>query len=125
VLSCAGPAGVRKPVPAPRVEAGDPCGAGDRLSASLAVHLLAGRGLDEAAVLAVHDAADFLANGGVSALPDVEEAAPVQRRISDPLLLARAVRESGGRVVATGGCFDLLHAGHVRSLAAAGNWGIA
>jgi D-beta-D-heptose 7-phosphate kinase/D-beta-D-heptose 1-phosphate adenosyltransferase len=106
-------------VPAPRVEAGDPCGAGDRLSASLAVHLLAGRGLDEAAVLAVHDAADFLANGGVSALPDAGEPVPVQRRISDPLLLARAVRESGGRVVATGGCFDLLHAGHVRSLAAA------
>ncbi|MGX1162642.1 rfaE bifunctional protein kinase chain/domain/rfaE bifunctional protein nucleotidyltransferase chain/domain [Arthrobacter sp. SLBN-100] len=106
-------------VPAPRVEAGDPCGAGDRLAASLAVHLLAGRGLDEAAVLAVHDAADFLANGGVSALPDAEEPAPVQPRISDPLLLARAVRESGGKVVATGGCFDLLHAGHVRSLAAA------
>jgi D-beta-D-heptose 7-phosphate kinase / D-beta-D-heptose 1-phosphate adenosyltransferase len=108
-----------EPVPAPRVEAGDPCGAGDRLAASLAVHLLAGRGLDEAAVLAVHDAADFLANGGVSALPEAGEPAPLQRRISDPLLLARAVRESGGKVVATGGCFDLLHAGHVRSLAAA------
>jgi D-beta-D-heptose 7-phosphate kinase/D-beta-D-heptose 1-phosphate adenosyltransferase len=106
-------------VPAPRVEAGDPCGAGDRLAASLAVHLLAGRGLDEAAVLAVHDAADFLAGGGVSALPDAGEPAAVQPRISDPLLLARAVRENGGKVVATGGCFDLLHAGHVRSLAAA------
>ena len=108
-----------EPVPAPRVEAGDPCGAGDRLAASLAVHLLAGRGLDEAAVLAVHDAADFLANGGVSALPDAGEPLEVRPRISDPLLLARAVRESGGKVVATGGCFDLLHAGHVRSLAAA------
>ena len=30
---------------APRVEAADPCGAGDRLAASLAVHLLAGRDL--------------------------------------------------------------------------------
>jgi rfaE bifunctional protein nucleotidyltransferase chain/domain len=108
-----------EPVPAPRVEAGDPCGAGDRLAASLAVHLLAGRDLNDAAVLAVHDAADFLAGGGVSSLPDAAEPAPVQPRISDPLLLARAVRESGGKVVATGGCFDLLHAGHVRSLAAA------
>jgi D-beta-D-heptose 7-phosphate kinase / D-beta-D-heptose 1-phosphate adenosyltransferase len=70
-------------------------------------------------VLAVHDAADFLAGGGVSALPDAGEPAAVQPRISDPLLLARAVRENGGKVVATGGCFDLLHAGHVRSLAAA------
>ncbi|MFF1254675.1 PfkB family carbohydrate kinase [Pseudarthrobacter sp. NPDC058329] len=107
-------------VPAPRVEAGDPCGAGDRLAASLAVHLLAGRDMVEAAELAVHDAADFLANGGVSALPETHgEPAQPRPRVNDPLLLARAVRESGGKVVATGGCFDLLHAGHVRSLAAA------
>ncbi|WP_406634406.1 PfkB family carbohydrate kinase [Pseudarthrobacter quantipunctorum] len=116
-------------VPAPRVEAGDPCGAGDRLAASLAVHLLAGRELGEAARLAVHDAADFLASGGVSALPDPAgptAAAPKppnqaagRLRTSEPLLLARAVRDNGGTVVATGGCFDLLHAGHVRSLAAA------
>lgn len=109
-----------QPVPAPRVEAGDPCGAGDRLAASLAVHLLAGRDLAEAAELAVHDAADFLANGGVSALPDSGgEPTQPRPRVNDPLLLARAVRENGGKVVATGGCFDLLHAGHVRSLAAA------
>ncbi|MDQ0770838.1 D-beta-D-heptose 7-phosphate kinase/D-beta-D-heptose 1-phosphate adenosyltransferase [Pseudarthrobacter defluvii] len=116
-------------VPAPRVEAGDPCGAGDRLAASLAVHLLAGRDLPEAAGLAVHDAADFLAAGGVSALPDTGETdaaagtprpAPVPaRRTTEPLLLARSVRENGGRVVATGGCFDLIHAGHIRSLSAA------
>ena len=115
-------------VPAPRVEAGDPCGAGDRLAASLAMHLLAGRDLPDAAALAVHDAADFLAAGGVSALPDTgaDDAAAGKpgpgaagRRTTEPLLLARSVRESGGKVVATGGCFDLLHAGHVRSLAAA------
>lgn len=115
-------------VPAPRVEAGDPCGAGDRLAASLAVHLLAGRDLPEAAALAVHDAADFLAAGGVSALPETSgtddaagpRTAPVAgRRTTEPLLLARSVRESGGKVVATGGCFDLIHAGHIRSLTAA------
>jgi rfaE bifunctional protein nucleotidyltransferase chain/domain len=33
--------------------------------------------------------------------------------------LAREVRAGGGTVVATGGCFDLLHAGHVRMLEAA------
>lgn len=116
-------------VPAPRVEAGDPCGAGDRLAASLAVHLLAGRDLPDAAALAVHDAADFLAAGGVSALPDAggEDAAPGHRgpaqapgrRTTEPLLLVRSVRENGGKVVATGGCFDLIHAGHVRTLTAA------
>jgi D-beta-D-heptose 7-phosphate kinase / D-beta-D-heptose 1-phosphate adenosyltransferase len=33
--------------------------------------------------------------------------------------LIGAVRASGGTVVATGGCFDLLHAGHVATLGAA------
>jgi D-beta-D-heptose 7-phosphate kinase / D-beta-D-heptose 1-phosphate adenosyltransferase len=35
------------------------------------------------------------------------------------LRLMGAVRASGGTVVATGGCFDLLHAGHVATLRAA------
>ena len=35
------------------------------------------------------------------------------------LLVSARVRAQGGRVVATGGCFDLLHAGHVRTLQAA------
>jgi rfaE bifunctional protein nucleotidyltransferase chain/domain len=38
---------------------------------------------------------------------------------SDGVQLAADVREKGGTVVATGGCFDLLHAGHARTLAAA------
>jgi rfaE bifunctional protein nucleotidyltransferase chain/domain len=35
------------------------------------------------------------------------------------LARVRRVRQNGGTVVATGGCFDLLHAGHARTLAAA------
>lgn len=34
----------------------------------------------------------------------------------DPLALCAAVRATGGTVVAAGGCFDVLHAGHVRLL---------
>ncbi|NEA39802.1 D-glycero-beta-D-manno-heptose 1-phosphate adenylyltransferase, partial [Streptomyces sp. SID11385] len=37
----------------------------------------------------------------------------------DPYEVAARVRARGGRVVATGGCFDLLHAGHVALLEAA------
>jgi rfaE bifunctional protein nucleotidyltransferase chain/domain len=37
----------------------------------------------------------------------------------DALATARRTRGAGGTVVATGGCFDLLHAGHARTLAAA------
>jgi D-beta-D-heptose 7-phosphate kinase / D-beta-D-heptose 1-phosphate adenosyltransferase len=34
----------------------------------------------------------------------------------DALAVAEAIRARGGRVIATGGCFDLLHAGHVQML---------
>jgi rfaE bifunctional protein nucleotidyltransferase chain/domain len=108
-----------RPILAPRVVAADPCGAGDRLAASVAVHLLEGRDLEDAAVLAVHEAANFLAAGGVASLPDRRGHGKVRHRLAEPLLLVRRVRENGGKVVATGGCFDLLHAGHVRSLTAA------
>ena len=62
------------------------------------------------------DAAAFIAAGGVGALGADGSARPrdtsVRARIAE-------VRAAGGTVVATGGCFDLLHAGHARTLAAA------
>lgn len=108
-----------RPVPAPLVKVSDPCGAGDRLAASLAVHLMGGRDLADSAVLAVHEAADFLAAGGVASLANPPAPGKPKHRTTEPLLLSRTVRDNGGVVVATGGCFDLLHAGHVRSLTAA------
>ncbi|MEE2523541.1 PfkB family carbohydrate kinase [Pseudarthrobacter sp. J75] len=103
-------------LPAPRTAVSDPCGAGDRLAASLAVRLLEGHSVPDAAVLAVHDAAEFLGRGGVGSLQDRPAAV---EHPSEAAALAAAVRADGGVVVATGGCFDLLHAGHVRALAAA------
>ncbi|EFH30865.1 bifunctional ADP-heptose synthase [Streptomyces pristinaespiralis ATCC 25486] len=38
---------------------------------------------------------------------------------TDPFALVESVRARGGTVVATGGCFDLLHAGHVGLLESA------
>jgi D-beta-D-heptose 7-phosphate kinase/D-beta-D-heptose 1-phosphate adenosyltransferase len=40
-------------------------------------------------------------------------------RLASARGLVDSVRARGGTVVATGGCFDLLHAGHVRTLTAA------
>ncbi|MCU1522690.1 MAG: cytidyltransferase-related domain protein [Arthrobacter sp.] len=112
------------PISVPKTHVTDPCGAGDRLAASLAVHLAGGQDLEGAAVLAVREAAVFLAGGGVAGLGGRPGSFPHavpgrERRDPDALALARRVRRAGGTVVATGGCFDLLHAGHARSLAAA------
>jgi len=105
-------------VPAPAISTTDACGAGDRFSATLALRLAAGTPLPDAVEAAVEDAAAFLAAGGVGAL---EKPRP-PRRLSgsaSALTVVREVRAAHGTVVATGGCFDLLHAGHVRTLSAA------
>ena len=101
----------------------DPCGAGDRLAASLAAHLVTGGPLEESCGRAVREAASFLAGGGVAALPPVPRPPHFAGDGPDALALVRRVRALGGTVVATGGCVDLLHAGHARTLAAARSLG--
>ncbi|MBG0741223.1 bifunctional heptose 7-phosphate kinase/heptose 1-phosphate adenyltransferase [Paeniglutamicibacter antarcticus] len=110
-------------VPAPKVTVADPCGAGDRFAASLALQLGHGTELAAAAQVAVREAAAFLAAGGVQSLQ--RQAPPVQMHSDsiDALRVVQETRDKGGTVVATGGCFDLLHAGHSRSLAAARDLG--
>ncbi len=125
-------------VPAPaRSEATDTCGAGDRF-ASRAAMVLAGGGLPSAAVVeAVRAASEFVAGGGAAGVllgppagtsardaslgPRGEALRARGDRVGEhaALELAARVREAGGTVVATGGCFDLLHAGHVSVLRAA------
>ncbi|MGW0522006.1 D-glycero-beta-D-manno-heptose 1-phosphate adenylyltransferase [Crossiella sp. NPDC003009] len=101
-------------VPAPEITALDPCGAGDRFAVTAACALRRGAAVDEAVAAAVEQAADFLARGGAAGFGN-----PPPDRESTVDGLLRSVRAKGGTVVATGGCFDLLHAGHVRMLAAA------
>ncbi|HYO41115.1 MAG TPA: adenylyltransferase/cytidyltransferase family protein, partial [Nocardioidaceae bacterium] len=124
--------------PAPEVHSIDPCGAGDRFAVSAAAALGDGLVTVEAVQAAVADAAVYVAAGGPASLApaartDPSASAPAARPAavsaggSDAAgpeaagpghvegLLA-AVSRSGGTVVATGGCFDLLHAGHVATL---------
>jgi D-beta-D-heptose 7-phosphate kinase / D-beta-D-heptose 1-phosphate adenosyltransferase len=100
-------------VPAPHVAVGDPCGAGDAFAVAATARLAAGASPAEAVNAAVHAASAFVAGGGASAAVD-----PLPERAGAAALAGR-VRARGGTVVATGGCFDLLHAGHVSMLAAA------
>jgi rfaE bifunctional protein nucleotidyltransferase chain/domain/rfaE bifunctional protein kinase chain/domain len=104
-------------VPAVPVTGGDPCGAGDSFAAAAALALAEGAVTGEAVAAAVASAGAFVARGGASAWDAVPEPGVVTEPGVDGVL-AR-VRAAGGTVVATGGCFDLLHPGHVATLRAA------
>ncbi len=117
--------GLPQAVPAPKVSIEDPCGAGDRFASALAVSLAHGHVLADAVEAAVGEAASFLAAGGVAAMAREPEPAQLPGAGVDALRVAASVRSSGGTLVATGGCFDLLHAGHARTLAAARKLGDA
>ncbi|MFF2267133.1 PfkB family carbohydrate kinase [Cellulosimicrobium cellulans] len=124
---------------------GDPCGAGDRFASTVAVALARGAELVEAVVAAVASASAWVAAGGAEGYrrradvpgrraPDAEPGAVPDRAPgvvgaaspqdpAGPEAAAARLRAAGGTVVATGGCFDILHAGHVATLEAAARLG--
>ena len=111
--------------PARRAEGGDSCGAGDRFAATAVAALARGRTESESVLEAVAAASAFVAAGGAAAFAASSVDVDV-RGIEDHGSVAASgwdrvaqVRARGGTVVATGGCFDLLHAGHVALLRAA------
>lgn len=123
----------------PQVGTGDTCGAGDCFAAATAAALADGVLPSEAVTLAVAAAARFVAAGAAAgyragqpaptdaqqsqtgAQPTPTDAQPSQTDAQPSQLerLLTRVRDRGGVVVATGGCFDLLHAGHIAALQAA------
>jgi rfaE bifunctional protein nucleotidyltransferase chain/domain len=90
---------------------GDSCGAGDCFAVAVARNLAGGESSKQAVRLAVSRATEFVRQGGAGAAIRQERATPDHRHRGD------------GTVVATGGCFDLLHLGHVRTLEAAARLG--
>ncbi len=124
-------------VPAPPVASGDPAGAGDRFAASAAIALARGADPASAVAVAVAAASAWVDAGGASGwreraragaasqLRPVPDAPTAATDATGARALADRVRASGGTVVATGGCFDVLHAGHVAMLAGAARLGDA
>ncbi|GAA3292173.1 D-glycero-beta-D-manno-heptose 1-phosphate adenylyltransferase [Streptomyces cinereospinus] len=103
-------------IPPPFRATGDPCGAGDCFAATTASALADGALPEEALQRAVAEAAAFVSEGGAgnpALWRSTPAAAAPAAPVTDPFALAEQVRGRGGTVVATGGCFDLLHAGHV------------
>jgi len=97
-------------VPVDRPARGDACGAGDRFASAALVALASGALPTEAVIRAVDVARDFVRDDGLT------RATTAVRGGHRP----DAAREI---VVATSGCFDLLHAGHVSALRAARSLG--
>ena len=118
--------GVPLVIPAVPVPGGDPCGAGDSFAGAAALALADGAVTGEAVAAAVAAASAFVARGGASAWdadarpePNVVADAAVGPGDSGAASVIARVRAAGGTVVATGGCFDLLHPGHIATLRAA------
>lgn len=100
-------------VPATRAAGLDECGAGDRFAVTVAMMLGRGRLPSEAVSAAVATASDYVATGGPTGL--VLGAVP-QPSEDDAWAVVTGIRARGGHVVVAGGCFDLLHVGHVSLL---------
>jgi D-beta-D-heptose 7-phosphate kinase/D-beta-D-heptose 1-phosphate adenosyltransferase len=100
-------------VPARVASEGDPCGAGDCFASEATLALAEGALPTEAVRHAVNAASTFVARGGAAAFASGQVDSGSTGEVVD------RVRRADGTVVATGGCFDLLHAGHISMLRAA------
>jgi D-beta-D-heptose 7-phosphate kinase / D-beta-D-heptose 1-phosphate adenosyltransferase len=115
------PSGAIFAVPAIEVSRSDACGAGDRFAGAATAALAQGAILPEAVERAVDVASAFVAAGGAAAIRANGPVPAGRAGAAQPYGTAtvQRVRTAGGTVVATGGCFDLLHPGHVGMLEAA------
>ncbi len=110
-------------LPARAREVYDVTGAGDTVVAVLAAALAAGQSLSEGTALANEAAGLVVGKMGTAAVSAAElrgamGGAIARGVLDDATLLERvaAARAAGATVVMTNGCFDILHAGHVRYL---------
>jgi rfaE bifunctional protein nucleotidyltransferase chain/domain/rfaE bifunctional protein kinase chain/domain len=107
-------------LPGRRGVTGDPCGAGDCFATSSAWQLIAGSPTGVAVAVAVESATRYVTG---QEAPPAATSTGSGTGLADALETADRVRSQGGVVVATGGCFDLLHAGHISTLEAARSLG--
>lgn len=116
--------------PAQVLEVSDVTGAGDTVIATLAVMLGAGMSLPQAVEVANLAAGLVVAKLGAATVSPAELAAKLnshlfsqgdvyQTPFAKVLQHIAFAKQNGERIVFTNGCFDILHAGHVRYLAQA------
>lgn len=100
----------------------DTCGAGDRFAVAATLALGDGASMAAAVTEAVCAASRFVAAGGAvgvstpASIGATGGSAEFTAILGDATEVRDRLRRRGGRLIATGGCFDLLHTGHVRLL---------
>jgi D-beta-D-heptose 7-phosphate kinase / D-beta-D-heptose 1-phosphate adenosyltransferase len=112
-------------VPARPLSSVDTCGAGDRFASAAATAFADGALVSEAVEQAVLAAGHFVAAGAAGSYGQTrpQPAAQPSIGLQEALRVAEATRMRGEPVVATGGCFDVIHAGHIQTLQAARDLG--
>jgi len=106
-------------------EVADVTGAGDTVIAAFGAALTAGLAPAAAAALANAAAGVVVGKVGAASVTPIELKLALHAHgrgpVEEPMLLSLVehARSRGERIVMTNGCFDLLHAGHVRYLAEA------
>jgi D-beta-D-heptose 7-phosphate kinase/D-beta-D-heptose 1-phosphate adenosyltransferase len=113
----------------------DVSGAGDTVAAVLSLGLAAGFGYPDAIRLSNTAAGIVVGKVGTASVtraellealqPGLEPSAVKQKTLSEMAEVAGELRRRGKRIVLTNGCFDLLHAGHIRLFAASRAFGDA
>jgi len=102
----------------------DTCGAGDQFAVAATSALHEGADTHAAVQAAVISATQFVLDGGAAAVSTVSGSEAIDLSLgiadlagtADAFEVADRVRRAGGRLIATGGCFDLLHRGHISLL---------
>ncbi len=131
-MSLFGRKGKRVHIPAEALEVFDVSGAGDTVIASLAVFVFAGCSLEDSARIANAAAAIEVAHVGAYAVTREELLARLRpdgasegkiMSATKAALCSKKLKMQNRKVIFTNGCFDLLHAGHVKLLQKAKTFG--
>lgn len=114
--------GEKHDFPAVVQEVTDVTGAGDTVISTFALALGTGLSLGECCRLANRAAAVVVSKFGAATVSP-EELSRSDKLIISAKLLARDLHSQGKRIVFTNGCFDLVHAGHIKSFEQARSFG--
>lgn len=116
-------------LPTQAKEVYDVSGAGDTVVASLGLSLASGASLEQAAVLANHAAGIVVSKSGTATVfkNELEQVLQLEhtklKTLNELKIIREDLKRKDKKVVFTGGCYDVLHPGHIEFLKKAKSYG--